>query len=322
MSRGTRRPTVAILAATNTLPGVEAALRAGGVRPIRLRSIDRTVVPWVRWGRRLSDLPAPDTVVVLSPFAVDAGLLPWIRSRGGLPRPTEYWVAGPQTARRVRREGLGPVRVAAGAEQVLRRLRVGPRRSIVYFRSDAAGPTLARRLRSLGHRVVDPVVYRVRPAPPFGRRQADALRAARAVLVTSPSGVEALARRLGRRILTEVKRHSHLVVMGPRSRQAARAVGFQRVTNAGTTDAQRLTVKLLSAVRNASTDPAYGRTDAVATPTAAAKRSAERVGRRGHGRAAPARASPVRPSGAGHPRADRLNARSRALPRRARRRPR
>jgi uroporphyrinogen-III synthase len=247
------RPTVALLSAEGTLPGVDALLRREGVRPLRLVSVVPRPVAPDRWAKRLHRWGTPDTVVVTSRAAVFAGVLPWRRRTGRTTVRPEYWAAGPGTADALRRAGVRPVRRprGMGATAVAEALRRTSPRSIVYFRSNAAGPGLARTLRSQGHRIADLVVYRLVPPPPLSASARRELATTTVLVATSPSALSALRRRLDAPTFARLRRSTNLVVLGDRSRRAARGHGFRHVSVAPSTTPQRFTRHLLRELRDA-----------------------------------------------------------------------
>jgi uroporphyrinogen-III synthase len=128
-----------------------------------------------------------------------------------------------------------------------------PLRTIVYFRSDRAGPRLARRLRDLGHGVLDLVVYRLEVPPAIGPRDRRRLLQSQLIVATSPSSLAALKSRLDRKAFDHVRRHVAVVVLGELSRRAATKLGFRRVRVAPSTATQPFTRCLLQELGNAST---------------------------------------------------------------------
>jgi len=246
-------PAVVLLAAPGTLETVGPALRRSGARFFRLASLEPRPVDPARWLKRIEQAPPPDTVVLTSRHAVEAGVRPWRRSVGTFPPTVEFWAAGPGTAQALRRSGIRRVRrpPTVGATAVAKALRKGARRTIVYLRSEVAGPGLARALRREGHRVVDVVVYGLAAPPPFTARERRRLDSADMLVVTSPSGLSALRSRLGREEFLRLSRNVRLVVLGERSRKAAAAHGFRHTSVVAPTTAQRFTRHLLRELRDA-----------------------------------------------------------------------
>ncbi len=246
-------PTVVLLSAPGTLGGIGSPLRRSGIRLVRLTSVDPRPIDPGDWLGRIERAPTPDTVVVTSRNAVRAGVRPWRRSSGGFRPSVEFWAAGPGTAEALRRAGIRAVRrpPGAGAGAIAKALSRGARRTIVYFRSDVAGPVLARTLRRAGHRVVDVVVYGVADPLPFSPRDRRQIASADVLVVTSPSGLSALRRRLDRREFVRLSRSARLVVLGERSRRAAAGHGFRHTSVAPSTTAQRFTHHLLRELRDA-----------------------------------------------------------------------
>ena len=245
-------PTVVLLSSADTLAGIDPRLRRAGVRLVRLTAVEARPVEPARWLGRLARGPPPDTVVVTSRNAVRAGVVPWRRAGSGAPASVEFWAVGPGTASALHAAGIRRVHRprVAGALAVARAIGRTPRRRVVYFRSDIAGPTLARELRQRGHRVVDVVVYRsVRPHR-WSARARRALESADVLVATSPSSLTFL-RALGRAAFARLASATPLVVLGDRSRRSARRHGFRHISVAPSTTAQRFTRHLLRELRNA-----------------------------------------------------------------------
>lgn len=245
---------VVLYSLPGSMDGLEASLRRSGVRLVRLSSLRPRPIPPARWLPGLSRYDPPDVVVVTSRSAVEAGVRPWRASSVSRNRSVEFWAVGPGTARALRGAGIPRVRRPSGigARAVAAALaRKGPRR-ILYLRSDRAGPELTRALRRQGHRVIERVVYHLQPAslPAQGRR---AVSAADLLVVTSPSGLSTLRRELGSAAFGEVARGVPLVVLGERSRRAARDRGFLRASVAPSTTPQRFTRHLLRELRHGGT---------------------------------------------------------------------
>lgn len=240
-------------AAPGTGEEAERRLRRAGVRTVRLASLAPAAVAPSRWLRQLPPPPKVDTILTLSRFAIAAGLEVWRRRTGASAGRAEHWAAGRDTAAALRAAGVRNVRVPAteGAEAVRQALRRRRPRTVVYFRSDKAGPTLARALRADGHRVSDPVVYRLGDPPTLGPRARTELFRATVVLVTSPSGLSSLRRRLGPSGFVRFRQKARLAVLGLRSLRAARGHGFRSVVCLRAGTAQRLTHELLRALDDA-----------------------------------------------------------------------
>lgn len=249
-----RRATVAIVSARGTLTGIDGPLRRAGLRVVRLRSVEPRPVPSKRWLGPTLLKTHPDTVVITSRAAVAAGLQPWRRAVPALAATVEYWAVGPGTAQALRSAGVGHLRRprGIGSEALVSALAAVPRRTVVYFRSDRAGPELARRLRRRGHRVIDRVVYRLGSARPWTLAEKAALSRATLVVVTSPSGLQELPRQLDGGDLRRLTRQARLIVLGPRSRQTAVGLGFRRVSVAPSLTGQRFTQHLLQELRHAT----------------------------------------------------------------------
>jgi uroporphyrinogen-III synthase len=241
------RPEVVLLSSGDTLRGLEGACRALGLRLQRVDAIRIRSLP-----SRGARLPGgADVLVVTSRHAVGPLLRAWLRRRreGRL----EVWAAGAGTAERLTAEGVRTVRKGSelGAGAIVRGLGRAPRR-VVHFRSDRAGDLLARALRRHGHTVLDRIAYRVEPASREVRRRWSTIEKAAALVVTSPSALEAWTRggpAPGRRRLA---RSIPVVVLGARTARAARGAGFRRVVVSGTTDPQRFARLLVRAVAHAN----------------------------------------------------------------------
>jgi len=246
-------PTVVLLSAPGTLQGIDTGLRRAGARLVRLSSIEPRPIHPTTWMDRLKRFPEPDTVVVTSRAAVEAGVRPWKQDSDRVPASLEFWAVGPGTAQALRQLGIRRVRrpSTVGAEAVTKALGRGTPRTVVYFRSDLAGPRLARSLRSQGHRVVDLVVYRVEAPPPFTARARAELSKGDLLVVTSPSGLSDLRRRLDRATFSRLARTTPLVVLGERSRRSARGHGFRHTSVVPPSTTQRFTLRLLRELRHA-----------------------------------------------------------------------
>lgn len=246
-------PEVVVLGSQDSLRGLAHAAARRGLR-VRLIDALRTVpvAAWETRGRTLApgDL---DTVLVTSRHAVVPALVRWLRARRSDSPRLEAWAAGPETARELRRSGFPNVRrgQGLGVRGILARLGSRPRR-ILYVRSDLAGSATARELRAGGHRVVERIVYRTRPFPSGVRHEVRALRRAAVVIATSPSALRALRLGLGRADLRAFTSRIPLVVLGPRSARAARALGFRNVSTCPETTPQGLAVHLVRTLRHAA----------------------------------------------------------------------
>ena len=248
-------PTIVLLSASDTLSGIDPLLRQAGTRLVRLTSLEPRPVDPARWLDRLQRAPFPDTVVVTSRAAVGAGVEPWQRVAGPFPKSLEFWAVGPRTAQALRQVGVRRVRRprSVGAEAVAKALGRKGRRTVVYLRSESAGKDLARALRGRGHHVVDLVVYRLGPAPRLTDEAIRELSGADLLVATSPSGLSNLRRQLDRPTFRRISRTSRLVVLGERSRRAARGHGFRHTSIVPSTTAQRFTRTLLRELRDART---------------------------------------------------------------------
>jgi len=251
--RSRTRPTVVLVSGPGTLGTVDPVLRRHGVRPVRLTAIEPRPIGPEHWMERVLRWPTPDTVVVTSRAAVAAGICPWRRVLGELPPKVEFWAVGPGTASALREAGVRRVRRpnTAGASALAEVLGSAPTRRVLYFRSERAGPALARSLRRQGHQVLDPVVYRLQSPSSFPTRNRQELARADLLVVTSPSGFTELKRRLDRATFSHLTNNVPTIVLGGRSLRRAREYGFRRASVSPSTGAQRFTHHLLAELRHA-----------------------------------------------------------------------
>lgn len=256
--RGRRQwsASVVIAAAPGTLAGVDRRLRRAGVRVVRLRTLEVRVVPPAKWVPGLLRRAPPDTVVVTSRAAVFAGVRPWRAASGPSSTRAEFWAVGPRTAAALRAAGVRPVRrppPPASAAGIVRGLRRATPRAILYLRSDRAGPALARELRRHGHRVYDRVVYRALAPRSISGQGRGIVHGADLIVVTSPSGFDSLRRRVGPRTYARLTRSVPVLVLGARSRAAARTEGYRTIAVVPPTTPQRFTGRVLRELRVAWT---------------------------------------------------------------------
>lgn len=246
-------PTIVLLVGRVTLQGIDARLRRAGKRVVRIISVETCPVQPRTWLPRLRRTPPPDTVVVSSGTAVEAGVRPWRQARTESEDP-EYWAVGPGTARALRRAGIHRVHRprTVGTREVAHALSGRKKRAVLYFRSNAAGPRLARALRAEGHRVTDVIVYRLVAPSSLAREDLRELARADLLVASSPSALSSLRQRLDPPTFVRLCRSTPLVVLGEHSRRAARGHGFRKVSVAPPTTAQRFTRHLLQELRNAS----------------------------------------------------------------------
>lgn len=244
--------TVALLAAADTLEGVDDQLRRVGVRAVRLALFQERPRPVAAWTRRLPRRGPPDTVLVTSRRGVACGVVPWQRGRSERTR-VEYWGIGTSTVDALRRAGVRrprrPARPDSAALTVALRRPGG--RAILYFRSREAGTALARSLRKEGHHVTDVVVYYLRRIPHLPRTARRSLDGAELVVATSPSALSALRSLWGSARFARWAGDRRLIVLGERSRRAALARGFRHVAVVPPSTAQRFTRHLLRELRDA-----------------------------------------------------------------------
>lgn len=222
---------VTLLAGSSTLTGVERRLRSRGVVVRRISLIDQVPV------HGAPSLPPPDPtarrnlVVVTSTAAIELYLR---RHRSSLRRWTvesTAWGVGPSTVAHLRELGFSRARAAgtAGEAALLRSLGDVEGTFVFHPRSNLAGPGLARELRRRGARVVDRVVYRIQTRGPLSVRSVQGLLRCSALVVGSPSSLQALHRAVPSRSFRAIARTLPCVVLGPRTARAARALGFRRV---------------------------------------------------------------------------------------------
>ena len=247
-----RRPTVVLASAPGTLEGIDGPLAKHGIRLIRISAVHARAVPSRQWAARLSDFTRPDTIVVTSRHAVPSAVEQW-RHPDRRAAPPEFWAVGPSTARALTAAGVRRVRRPAttGSAEVIRALEGTRRRTVVYLRSDRAGPGVARALRRRGHRVLDLVVYRLPRASRLGVRARRELGRADLLVATSPSVLASLRWGLDRATFSRLCRGVPLVVLGERSLRAARGHGFRLASVAPPTTAQRFTRHLLHELTHA-----------------------------------------------------------------------
>jgi uroporphyrinogen-III synthase len=250
---GYSRPTVVLLSSAGSLGGIDVSLAREGIRLVRIPTVAPEAVNPRPWKARLARFPEVDTVVVTSPAAVKIGVGPWRRSAVPFPSSPEFWAVGPATERALRGTGVRRVRRTrtVGALAVARALQGRRPRTVVYLRSDRAGPRLARVLRRQGHRVLDLVVYRIPATLQLSSHCLRALAATNLLVATSPSSLSNLRRVVDRRTFSHLCESAPLVVLGERSRRAACGHGFRHVSVAPSTTPQRFTRHLLHELRDA-----------------------------------------------------------------------
>lgn len=247
-----RRLRVALLAAPDTLEAEARALRSAGVHVVRIQTVDFRPTTPESWLQRLPRNPSYDTLLVTSRTAVALGLVPWLARFKSV--TAEVWVAGPRTAQAVRTR----LHIRAhqprpvGSRGIVASLRRGARRSVLYLRSDLAGPGLARELRAAGHRVREVTVYRTVPAPRLSPTSRGGLLAADVWVAASPSSLQGLRRHLGRPVWHGITASKPLVVLGVRTASVATRLGFLRVRVAAIDRPQRFTRRVVDEARRAA----------------------------------------------------------------------
>lgn len=243
---------VVMVTAPGTLRGVDALLRRKGIRVSRITSLATRPVPPRLWLPRLLKASPPDTVILTSRVAVQAGVRPWLETRPRF-RNLEFWAVGPGTATALRRAGVGKIHRPrkASASELAKALQRESSRSILYFRSNAAGSRLAATLRGDGHTVLDLIAYRLIDIGPLKSNDQRELARADVLVASSPSALASLRHALDPAIFAGLSHRARLVVLGDRSRRAALGHGFRKVSIAPSATAQRFTHHLLQELRNA-----------------------------------------------------------------------
>lgn len=247
------RPRVGFVTLPDTLEEFTRGSPVGAMEVVRFESARIRPVARTAWLPRILRAPQFDTIVVTSRRAIPHGLLPWARASRSTTGPSELWAVGPATARAVSaalgRRCRHPS--PAGGAELERALRRSPGRRILYFRSDRAGPELARGLRKHGHRVREAVVYRTHSPAPLSLRRRAVLSTLRLLVASSPSALVFLRRSAGRATWTALRRTVPVIVPGPRSARCARHLGFADVRIVRWDRPQRFTRRLLEEVRHA-----------------------------------------------------------------------
>jgi uroporphyrinogen-III synthase len=248
---GPRR--LALVSSPGALAGVLPELRRSSVRVRRLVTVRTQGRPPGEWLPALRAGGPFDGLIVTSAAGVRYGAGPFLASVGHRRRPRRLYTVGPATSAALSHLVGEDSETASGrgAREIAERLSGTPPSSLLYLHSDRAGSSLVRRLRAQGHRVTEVTVYRL--APPRALRPAERawLLAANAVLATSPSALGNLAAGLGREGWERWRRTARLLVLGERSRAAARRLGVRSVRTLPPPAAQRFTLRLLDELRRA-----------------------------------------------------------------------
>jgi uroporphyrinogen-III synthase len=247
-------PGLVLVSSPGALEGVDRELRGHRVRLTRIDGLVLRPVPRGRWLPTLPPAADVDAVVASSPAGVRFGVLPWYTAQPSRAETqVEFWAGGPETARQMRRALRTGVRQTRGegADAILAAFPSARRKRILYFRSREAGGELAGALARRGHRVWDVVAYRLEDPPPLNAPSRRALGACDVLIVSSPSVLSSLRRRLTERTFRSLRERATLVVLGDRSLRSARGHGFRRVRVIAPSSAQRFTRALLGVVRNA-----------------------------------------------------------------------
>ncbi len=235
--------TVVLVSAPEALPGLDEAFRRRKVRLVRIPVLEFAPRPASLLKSALQGFGAFDTLVLTSSEAVATfvrPLAPVVRSQGSR---MEVWAGGPSTARELRALGFRRIYRAPGLGSIplLDALRRARPRSVVYPRSDRAGPNVAHTLRTRGDRVLDLVSYSVRPRTKLTLRERNALSHASAWIVTSPSAISALREALGSSGLRSLSRATRVLVLGERTRRAAWGHGIRGARSIGTVTTEGIT---------------------------------------------------------------------------------
>ncbi len=222
---------VALLGRATTLPRVARRLAALGWKVVRVPTIRTEPVRFrapPAWTRRR---PPADLWAVTSRAVADTVVRDHPDWRPALRSIPLVAAVGPRTAARLRELGF-VVAVTApegGSDSLLRALGVVRGRTILYLRSDRAGPHLARRLRRRGATVIDRTVYRVRDAARAGTAAGDRLASIPVWTVASPSALAGFRRHVGAARFDARIADVRLFALGPRTARAARASGAHHV---------------------------------------------------------------------------------------------
>jgi uroporphyrinogen-III synthase len=237
------RATLVLVSAPDALPGLDEGFRAIGVRIVRIPVLDFLPRPVSLLRGALTEFGTFDTLVVTSSEVVTAFVRPLSRLIHAQGPSLEIWAAGPTTARALRDRGFLRVHQAAGlgALPIVEALRRSRPRSVVYPRSDRAGPGVARTLRRRGDRVLDLVSYSVRSRTRLTPREVRALADSDAWIMTSPSAISALRSALGNVGLRSMSRAAQVWVLGERTRRAARGHGIHGARSIGGVTTQEIT---------------------------------------------------------------------------------
>ena len=235
----TKGSPVLLVAGPESLPGAEDAIRDLNRPCTRVTPFAFEPVPVRKLRRRLQGCePPPTTIVVTSLEASRTFLEPLATDLRGC----EIIVAGPSTREHVRALGFSRVTEGRpmGERGVVGALGHQPPRRVVYPRSDRAGSRLSRQLRSQGHTVLDLVAYRIVPRA-VPRRALARLSTPFTVVVSSPSAISELRRRMGVREFARFRRLARPLVFGPKTARAVRGHGLRdvRMTPAPARDGSR-----------------------------------------------------------------------------------
>ena len=264
MTRPPARHRIALVGAPDGLAGLEPALSAHRIALERVPVLTFRAVGGPALLRQLHRFGSPDALLVGSGRAIDFFVGAWLAPPSTA--RTVAWAVGATTAERMRRLGWRRVRTAPreGIEGAIAALGPGRGRRLLYPRSDRAGPGAARLLRARGWNVWDPVVYRTETRGPLGATERRALETASAWIVTSPSALSAVRRRLGARRFGAVRRRMPVIALGERTLRAARGHGFRRAESVGSATVEALTYYVVRRFADGSPSPA--RTVSIPSP--------------------------------------------------------
>lgn len=244
---------VLLLAGPNSLEGTVAALERRGVKATRAEPVRRAPAPLSLKQCGSDGTRLPDVWVVTSRAVVDLVLRRRVALAARLCQIPRVIAVGPRTAEALSElgahqveQGLGP-----GIDGIVRRLGDLRGQRVLYLRSDMAGGTLARRLRSRGAVVVDRVAYRVRPLRLRDRLRLRQTLPVDVVLASSPSVLRGFLRALAVADRRALARQALLLALGPTTGRAARRLGFRHVRVSPASSAQGFTRFVVRTVRDA-----------------------------------------------------------------------
>ncbi len=242
---------LALVSSRGALAALLPELRRSSVRVRRIVTVRTRARRLREWLPAVSGAGPFDALIVTSGAAVRHGARPFLASVGRRRSPRRVYSVGPATSTALARLTGRSAETGAGrgAREIVERLSREPPSSLLVLRSEAAGSSLARQLRAQGHRVTEATVYDLAPPPVLTPAETAWLSRADAVLATSPSALKNLEAALGRDRWARLRRQARLLVLGERSRSAARRLGFRSVRRLPPPAAQRFTLRLLDELR-------------------------------------------------------------------------